>query len=98
MARAALILQRKWTDERGNLHQMVLWQVVRSVRYPEAIRYRLAFIRSGEEAPALLYDNHHPKGLHRHIGAREEPYPFVSAQRLVTDFLTYAAILAGEAK
>ena len=44
---------------------------------PKVVRYRLAFIRSGEEAPAILYDNHHPKGHHRHIGEHEEPYDFV---------------------
>ena len=98
MARAILILQRKWTDERGNLYEMVLWKVVRSARYPEAVRYRLAFVRSGEEAPALLYDNHHPKGHHRHIDTREEPYPFVSGRQLVADFLIQAATIAGELK
>ncbi len=98
MARATLILQRKWTDERGNLYEMVIWKVVRSALYPEAVRYRLAFIRSGEEIPALLYDNHHPKGHHRHIGTREEPYSFVTARQLVADFLAQAAALAGDVK
>ena len=98
MARARLILRRKWTDERGNLYEIVMWQVGRSSLYPEAVRYRLAFIRSGEERPALLYDNHHPKGHHRHVGTHEEPYSFVTARRLVADFLAQAAALAGELK
>lgn len=98
MARARLILRRKWTDERGNLYEMVIWRVDRSTLYPEAVRYRLAFIRSGEAKPALLYDNHHPKGHHRHVGADEEPYSFITARELVADFVAQAAALAGEAK
>jgi len=98
VARAGLILRRKWTDERGNLYEMVIWSVDRSTFYPVAVRYRLAFIRAGEEGPALLYDNHHPKGHHRHVGTAEEPYPFVTATQLVADFLAQAAALAGELK
>ena len=70
-------------------------KVGRSVRYPEGVRYRLTFIRPGEENPAVLYDNHHPKSHHRHIGAREEPYNFVTVKQLVAEFLADAAALAG---
>ena len=44
MARVRLLLRRKWTDEVGNLYEMVMWRVDRSSRYPEGVRYRLAFI------------------------------------------------------
>ena len=98
MARAKLIRRRKWTDERGNLYEIVLWKVEPNPRHPEGVRYRLAFIRSGEEAPALLYDNHHPKGHHRHIEKHEQPYDFVSARQLVADFLAEASALAGAMK
>jgi hypothetical protein len=77
---------------------MVLWKTDRSTRYPEGVRYRLAFVRSGEDEPALLYDNHHPKGHHRHVGTREESYSFVTARRLIEDFLAHASALAGEGK
>jgi len=85
-------------DERENLYEIVIWKVDRSTLYPEAVRYRLAFIRSGEQRPALLYDNHHPKGHHRHVGTYEEPYSFVTARQLVADFLAQATVLAGEVK
>jgi uncharacterized protein DUF6516 len=98
VARAKLIIRRKWTDERGNLYEIVLWQVERNARHPEGVRYRLAFIRAGEEVPAILYDNHHPKGHHRHIAGRELPYAFVTARRLVADFLAEARASAGEVK
>jgi hypothetical protein len=94
VARAKLIRRRKWTDERGNLYEIVLWKVERNARHPEGVRYRLAFIRSGEEAPAVLYDNHHPKGHHRHVGEHEEPYAFVTARQLIADLLAQATALA----
>lgn len=98
MAPAKLIIRQKWTDEKGNLYEIVLWRVERNARHPEGVRYRLAFIRTGEDVPAILYDNHHPKGHHRHIGRREESYTFVTANRLVADFLAEARASAGEAK
>ncbi len=98
MESAKLIVRRKWTDEPGNFYEMVLWKVERNTRHPEGVRYRLAFIRAGEEAPAILFDNHHPKGHHRHISGREVPYAFVTARRLVADFLADARALAGGVK
>jgi hypothetical protein len=66
----------------------------------KVFRYRLVFmfIRSGEETPTILYDNHHPKGHHRHIGKHEEPYKFLTARRLVPDLLAQARALAGDVK
>jgi hypothetical protein len=93
VAQAKLLRHRKWTDEGGNLYEIVLWQVECSTRHPEGVRYRLAFIRSGEQRPALLYDNHHPKGHHRHVGTREESYVFTTVGQLVADFTTKRANL-----
>ena len=98
MARARLIRRQKWTDERRNLYEIVLWKVERNARHPEGVRYRLAFIPAGDKTPAILYDNHHPTGHHRHVGEHEEPYDFVTARQLVADFLTEASALAGEVK
>jgi hypothetical protein len=96
VARTTLLRHRKWTDARGNLYEIVLWQVERGARHPEGVRYRLAFIRSGESTPTLLYDNHHPKGPHRHVGARQEPYRFTTVGQLVADFTSEARKLGGE--
>jgi hypothetical protein len=98
VARATLLRHRKWTDERGNLYEIVLWRVPPSAAQPEGVRYRLAFIRAGEDTPALLYDNHHPKGHHRHVDSREEPYRFTNVQELVMDFTRETRRLAGETK
>ena len=84
---AAVLFREKTTDERGNLREMVIWQVEPNPRQPEGIRYRLALIRAGEKAPAVLYDNHHPKGHHRHIEGVEEAYEFVNVEGLIADFM-----------
>jgi len=56
-------------------------------RQPQGIRYCLALILAGGKTPAVLYDNHHPKGHHRHIEGAEEPYQFVNVDRLIADFM-----------
>ncbi|MGH7813995.1 MAG: toxin-antitoxin system TumE family protein [Candidatus Binataceae bacterium] len=98
MGKAKLIRWRKWTDGRGNLYEIVVWQVEPNRRYTDGVRYRLAFIRRGEERPALLYDNHHPKGHHRHILSRETQYDFPSVEQLVADFMAGAEALEGGEK
>jgi len=47
----------------------------------------LALIRAGDTRPTILYDNHHPKGHHRHVAGMEQPYRFIDVGRLVADFL-----------
>lgn len=49
-------------------------------------RSRLAYIPKGRKKPAVLYDNHHPKGHHKHIGERQVAYDFVGAEKLLQDF------------
>ncbi len=80
------LFHEKVTDEDGDLYEAIIWRVPVSSKYREGIRYRLAFIRSGEGTPAVLYDNHHPKGHHRHLGQRTAPYEFQGADRLLQDF------------
>lgn len=85
--RATLVLRDRVIDEEGDLTELVLWRVPRSPRHPEGIRYRLAFLLAGTGMPAVLYDNHHPKGHHRHRGELQEPYRFSTVDRLLVDFL-----------
>lgn len=84
--RAVLLLRERIIDEDGDLTELVLWRVPRSPKNRDGIRYRLAFLPAGERKPAILYDNHHPKGHHRHRGASEEPYGFSTPDRLLEDF------------
>ena len=84
--RAECLFQAKDTDEQGDLYEAVIWKVPVSRRNQQGIRYRLAFIRSGETRPAVLYDNHHPKGHHRHLEPKTEPYEFRGIDGLLEDF------------
>jgi hypothetical protein len=72
---AILLRRERYVDADGDLVELVLWQVPRSAAYPDGIRYRLAFVLAGIPKPAVLYDNHHPKGHHRHRGHAQIAYP-----------------------
>ena len=87
MAEAALILRERKTDEQGNLRELVIWRVKANRRQPDGVRYRLALVRPGEKEPVVLYDNHHPKGHHRHVQGIEESYEFVGLDQLIADFM-----------
>src|SRR5438876_8470548 len=63
MGRARLVLREKVMDEEGNITEVAIWAVPGRRSGPERIRYRLAFVRPGEQIPAVLYDNHHPKDI-----------------------------------
>ena len=55
----------------------------------------MALILAGEKTPAILYDNHHPKGHHRHAQGAEEPYEFVDIEQLIADFMADVKRVAG---
>jgi hypothetical protein len=84
---AILLRREKYVDADGDLVELVLWQVPRSAAYPDGIRYRLAFGLAGTTKPAVLYDNHHPKGHHRHRGTAQIAYSFSTVDELLVDFL-----------
>src|SRR5437660_958063 len=87
MPRAILLFREKAITERGDLVEALVWRVAVTPRSPGGVRYRLAFVRHGESVPAVLYDNHAPKGHHRHVGGVEERYEFVDVDRLLADFM-----------
>lgn len=84
--RARLLARDKATDVFGNLTEYVVWVLPISSLYPEGVRYRFAFVKAGQRAPHVLYDNHHPKGHHKHIGGTEIVYEFSSIEKLFMDF------------
>ena len=98
MPRATLVLREKVVDDRGNIFEMVIWRVSVTLRSPSGVRYRLAFVRRGEAEPAVLYDNHPPKGHHRHVAGVEGPYSFGDVDQLMTDFMADVERITGEAQ
>ena len=81
-----LLHKFKLINETGGIVERVIWGVPKSVRQPQGIRYRLAYIPKGRKKPAVLYDNHHPKGHHKHIGDHQFAYSFIGIERLLEDF------------
>lgn len=84
--KAVLLLKQKLTDEDGDILELVIWKVPIGTRNPKGVHYRLAFIPQGHARPTLLYDNHYPKGPHKHINGVESAYAFVDLHRLIEDF------------
>ncbi|MBI4218176.1 MAG: hypothetical protein HY610_03580 [Elusimicrobia bacterium] len=84
--RAKLLIREKITDEHGDLREWVVWLVSYSVLYPQGVRYRMAFIPRNHRNPVVLYDNHHPKGHHKHINGKQLDYSYSSVKQLRTDF------------
>lgn len=81
-----LIHKSKTVDSAGSIEDCTVWDVPRTMRNPDGIRYRLAYIPGNCRAPAVLYDNHHPKGHHKHIGNEQFAYDFVDVRKLIEDF------------
>lgn len=88
MPRATIVLREKRIDAAGNIVELVIWRVPATLPDTSGVRYRLAFVRRDETVPAVLYDNHSPKGHHRHVDGVEDPYPFADLDRLILDFRT----------
>ena len=69
--KAKLLLWQKSSFQGGGVIEMII----------------LAFIPEGRSEPTVLYDNHHPKGHHKHIDGQEFPCVYSSVARLRSDFL-----------
>lgn len=82
---AKLKFSEKRLEPDGSLIEMKIWEVPRSQKNPQGVRYSLFWIKNGETI--VGYDNHYPKGHHRHYGNKQEPYEFVTIEKLIGDFL-----------
>lgn len=82
-----LVFRQKLTLDSGRLCDAVIWSVPKSEKYPDGIKYRLAFVDPFTKAILLLFDNHYPKGHHMHLCNGDEViYKFRSVSQLVEDF------------
>ena len=80
-----LVFHEKRIEEDGSLIEMKIWEVPDSEKNPDGVRYSLYWVKEGKVL--VGYDNHHPKGHHRHYGAKEESYAFTTIEKLIGDFL-----------
>ena len=83
---ARLIHRIKLIDQAGGIEERMIWEVPKSAKSLDRVRYRLAYIPHGAKSPAILYDNHYPKGHHKHIQGHELPYEFSGVEKLLDDF------------
>ncbi len=72
-------------DEEGWRTVIKIWQVPVSRTSPDGIDYSLSLI-SPEGDRLVGYDNHWPKGHHRHVLAEEGPYAYSGTDDLIADF------------
>jgi hypothetical protein len=85
-ARGRLLISSRLVLESSYIQEIKIWEIPRSHRYPEGIRYRLVLVNPTTGQVALLYDNHWPKRDHVHEWTEERPYRFVSVEELLKDF------------
>jgi len=92
---AKLIYRDKYRYADGAIREMVIWQLPNADHERQhGLKYRLYY---GYPAQCLVrYDNERGKGDHRHAGNQENPYTFVSVERLIEDFRADIARLRGE--
>ena len=89
-ARAKLLHKSKLVLNSGLAREVVIWKVPISRDYPEGIKYRFILVDPVWKKVLVLFDNHSPKGHHRHDGEGTEfPYVFLSVQSLLQDFDTF---------
>ena len=84
---AMSILKTKVVLTNGVIVEIKIWEMSRqSKQYPDGFKYSLYAVFCGKTL--VGYDNHHPKGHHKHIGDEQLPYEFSTLDKLKDDFRT----------
>ncbi|MHB8405683.1 MAG: toxin-antitoxin system TumE family protein [Gammaproteobacteria bacterium] len=90
--KASLLYRARTLLASGAVVEMVIWKLPQpDAERRHGFKYRLYYGRSGRRL--VSYDNERGKGDHRHVGEAEEPYEFISVDRLIDDFLADVARL-----
>jgi len=84
MPKATKLLHEKIRTVEGMVVELKVWRVRRSEHYPEGFKYSFFAIKDGVVLAG--YDNHFPKGHHRHMGRAEEVYEFRGLDNPQRDF------------
>ncbi len=86
MARATLFYRDKGVLPDGGIIEITIWRLPKAdAERPHGLKYSLFYGKGGKRL--VGYDNERGKGGHRHIMDREEPYAFVSEEKLIADFM-----------
>jgi Family of unknown function (DUF6516) len=93
--KARLAFHDKQVLPDGSIVEMKIWEVSQSVPgSSHRLKYSLFYGRSGQRL--VGYDNERGRGDHRHLGDKQAPYTFSSAEQLIDDFLADVRRLRGE--
>ncbi len=96
MPKASLFIQDSMAFPDGARLTVKIWEVPSPVPPCEhCYKYSLFYGYPGRRR--VGYDNERGKGDHRHLDDREEPYRFVSLERLLDDFAADVERVRGEA-
>lgn len=96
MSKAILLFEDRQDLPDGSIVEMRIWKLpAPDAERPHGLKYSLFYGRDGVRL--VGYDNERGKGDHRHIGRREFPYRFETAEKLIAAFLADVAKARGEA-
>ncbi len=83
--RASIIYEAKRVLEDGSIVEVKVWRLPAPTQErPHGLKYSLFYGRPGLRV--IGYDNETGKGDHKHYRESEQPYDFVSLERLIEDF------------
>src|SRR3990167_5644072 len=82
--KAEILFYSKETDPNGDATELKIYKL-NDGRYPLGIKYSLAFVRN--KKLIVGYDNHYPKGPHKHLLESESKYEFITIDQMIVDFL-----------
>ena len=71
---------------KGHIIEVKIFKVPASKKNPLGYRFRCFMVDATTGEEIVGYDNHWPKGSHRHLGKKEEPYQFKDMRTLLDDF------------
>ena len=66
--------------------EIKIWKIPDSKFYSDGIKYSLFCVESSTGKTIIGFDNHFPKGPHKHVGENEENYNYLNEDILVEDF------------
>lgn len=90
--KAVLLVHDEVRDEDGWRVIVKIWKVLVSATSPHGVDYSLVLLSpTGERV--VGYDNHWPKGHHRHFLGAETAYVYQGIERLMADFQTDIGIV-----
>lgn len=91
MVQATMVYSTKITlicqvSQEVAIAELKIWKVTKSKDYPEGLKYSLFCVLKETGDNIIGFDNHRPKGHHKHHYRHEFVYDFKSIDDLIDDF------------